>query len=120
MRVCIAYRELKKPSRVYQLAIDTRLVRSTPAWNPQILRFEFTAEESNFKRDLGTFLDNALPDDWQGPADESRDDHWDLNQKIKQGLADRGWLVMSWPKKYGGSDSSPMMNTIFAEEMAYR
>jgi hypothetical protein len=63
------------------------------------LRFEFTAEESNFKRDLGTFLDNALPDDWQGPADESRDDHWDLNQKIKQGLADRGWLVMSWPKK---------------------
>ena len=120
MRVCIAYRELKKPLRVYQLAIDTRLVRSTPAWNPQILRFEFTAEESNFKRDLGTFLDNALPDDWQGPADESRDDHWDLNQKIKQGLADRGWLVMSWPKKYGGSDSSPMMNTIFAEEMAYR
>ncbi len=27
---------------------------------------------------------------------------------------------MSWPKEYGGTDSSPMMNTIFAEEMAYR
>jgi len=66
------------------------------------------------------FLDEALPDDWHGPADESRDDHWALNQQVKKGLADRGWFVMSWPKKYGGSDASPMMNTIFAEEMAYR
>ena len=61
-----------------------------------------------------------LPADWHGPADESLDDDWKLNQDIKKGLAERGWLVMSWPKEYGGSDSSPMMNTIFAEEMAYR
>jgi len=84
------------------------------------LRFEFTPEESDFKRQLSAFLDDVLPEDWRGPADESRDDHWELNQAIKQGLADRGWLVMSWPKEYGGADSSPMMNTIFAEEMAYR
>jgi len=84
------------------------------------LRFDFTPEEKNFKSQLSSFLDDVLPDDWHGPADESRDDHWDLNQDIKKGLAERGWLVMSWPKEYGGSDSSPMMNTIFAEEMAYR
>ncbi|MBT4126944.1 MAG: acyl-CoA dehydrogenase [Chloroflexi bacterium] len=84
------------------------------------MRFEFTAEESNFKSQLSAFLDDVLPNDWHGPADESRDDHWELNQEIKKGLAERGWLVMSWPKEYGGADSSPMMNTIFAEEMAYR
>ena len=84
------------------------------------MRFDFTPEEKNFKSQLSSFLDDVLPDDWHGPADESRDDHWDLNQDIKKGLAERGWLVMSWPKEYGGSDSSPMMNTIFAEEMAYR
>jgi alkylation response protein AidB-like acyl-CoA dehydrogenase len=84
------------------------------------LRFEFTPEESAFKSQLSSFLDDALPADWHGPADESRDDHWALNEQIKKGLADRGWLVMSWPKEYGGADSSPMMNTIFAEEMAYR
>ena len=84
------------------------------------MRFEFTPEESDFKSQLSLFLDNALPADWHGPADESRDDHWALNEQIKKGLADRGWLVMSWPEEYGGSDSSPMMNTIFAEEMAYR
>jgi 3-oxocholest-4-en-26-oyl-CoA dehydrogenase alpha subunit len=84
------------------------------------LRFEFTPEESAFKSQLSSFLDDALPADWHGPADESRDDHWALNEQIKKGLADRGWLVMSWPEEYGGADSSPMMNTIFAEEMAYR
>tara|TARA_A100001037_G_scaffold44825_2_gene35934 strand:- start:13256 stop:14431 length:1176 start_codon:yes stop_codon:yes gene_type:complete len=84
------------------------------------LRFDFTTEEKEFKNQLSSFLDEALPEDWHGPADESRDDHWALNQQIKRGLAERGWLVMSWPKEYGGADSSPMMNTIFAEEMAYR
>ena len=84
------------------------------------MRFDFTPEESDFRRKLSAFLDDALPADWHGPADESRDDHWALNQQIKKGLADRGWFVMSWPTEYGGADSSPMMNTIFAEEMAYR
>ena len=84
------------------------------------MHFEFTPEESAFKSQLSSFLDDALPADWHGPADESRDDHWALNEQIKKGLAERGWLVMSWPEKYGGADSSPMMNTIFAEEMAYR
>lgn len=84
------------------------------------MHFEFTPEESAFKSQLSLFLDDALPADWHGPADESRDDHWALNEQIKKGLAERGWLVMSWPEKYGGANSSPMMNTIFAEEMAYR
>ena len=84
------------------------------------MRFDFTPEEKDFKRHLSSYLDDVLPTDWHGPADESLDDDWKLNQDIKKGLAERGWLVMSWPKEYGGSDSSPMMNTIFAEEMAYR
>ena len=84
------------------------------------MRFDFTTEEKEFKNQLSSFLDEALPEQWHGPADESRDDHWAINQQIKRGLAERGWLVMSWPKEYGGADSSPMMNTIFAEEMAYR
>ena len=84
------------------------------------MRFDFTPEEKDFKRHLSSYLDDVLPTDWHGPADESLDDDWSLNQDIKKGLAERGWLVMSWPKEYGGSDSSPMMNTIFAEEMAYR
>ena len=74
------------------------------------MRFDFTPEEKDFKRHLSSYLDDVLPTDWHGPADESLDDDWKLNQDIKKGLAERGWLVMSWPKEYGGSDSSPMMN----------
>lgn len=84
------------------------------------MRFEYSAEESEFHSKLSRFLDENLPADWHGPPDESRDDHWQLYQDIRRGLADNGWLVMSWPSEYGGSDASPLMNTVFAEEMAYR
>ena len=57
------------------------------------MRFDFTTEEKEFKNQLSSFLDEALPEDWHGPADESRDDDWELNQQIKKGLAERGWLV---------------------------
>ncbi|MDA1278801.1 MAG: acyl-CoA dehydrogenase family protein [Chloroflexi bacterium] len=84
------------------------------------MRFEFTAEEIEFRRQVSAFLDEVLPDDWGGPAGLSDDQEWKLNQRLRKELVKRGWLVMSWPTEYGGADSSPMMNTIFAEEMAYR
>jgi hypothetical protein len=84
------------------------------------VRFEFTEPERAFHADLNAFLDAELPPDWAGPPDESRDDHWRLTLDIRRKLAERGWLVMSWPREYGGSDSSPMMNVIFSEVMAYR
>ncbi len=84
------------------------------------MRFEFTPEETDFRRQVSAFLDESLPDGWHGPTGESDDDDWAQTQQFRKELVKRGWLVMSWPKEYGGADSSPMMNTIFAEEMAYR
>jgi alkylation response protein AidB-like acyl-CoA dehydrogenase len=84
------------------------------------LRFEFTAEENDFRRQISEFLDDVLPDNWGGSTYMSDDDSWAMDQQFRNELVKRKWLVMSWPKQYGGSDSSPMMNTIFADEMAYR
>lgn len=84
------------------------------------MRFEFTDEENEFRSQVSAFLDDVLPDDWHGLNGESDDDDWATTLRFRQDLVKRGWLVMSWPKEYGGADSSPMMNTIFAEEMAYR
>jgi alkylation response protein AidB-like acyl-CoA dehydrogenase len=84
------------------------------------LRFEFTPEETTFRREINTFLDEVLPADWNESSGKSDDDDWELSQRLRKDLVKRGWLVMSWPKEYGGADSSPMMNTIFAEQMAYR
>ncbi len=83
------------------------------------MQFGFTPDEERFRAELRSYLDDVLPRDWAGPPDESREDHWALTQRVRRGLAERGWLVMSWPREYGGSDASPMMNVIFAEEMAY-
>jgi alkylation response protein AidB-like acyl-CoA dehydrogenase len=84
------------------------------------LRFEFTAEETDFRNKVSAFLDDVLPDNWGGPSGLVDDEGWAMDQRFRKELVKRGWLVMSWPKEYGGADSSPMMNTIFADEMAYR
>ncbi len=83
------------------------------------MRFAFTPEDEQFRSELRSFLADQLPDGWTGPVDESSDDGWALNQKLKKALADHGWLVMHWPEKYGGQDASSLRNIIFAEEMAY-
>ena len=84
------------------------------------MRFEFTADETAFREELNAFLDAELPPDWVGPVDESTDEGWDLNVRMKRALAHKGYLTMAWPAEYGGQDASPFMNLIFAETMAYR
>ena len=82
--------------------------------------FEFTDEEVAFRDELNAFLDEELPEGWVGPVDESDDEGWELNVRMKRALARRGYLTMAWPREYGGQDASPFMNLIFAETMAYR
>ena len=82
--------------------------------------FEFTAAEVAFRAELNAFLDAELPEGWVGPVDESKDDGWELNVRMKRALARKGYLTMAWPRAYGGQDASPFMNLIFAETMAYR
>ena len=82
--------------------------------------FEFTDEEVAFRDELNAFLDAELPEGWVGPVDESDDEGWELNVRMKRALARRGYLTMAWPREYGGQDASPFMNLIFAETMAYR
>lgn len=82
--------------------------------------FEFTDAEVAFRDELNAFLDDELPEGWVGPVDESTDEGWELNVRMKRALAQRGYLTMAWPREYGGQDASPFMNLIFAETMAYR
>ncbi len=80
--------------------------------------FYFTDEEEQFRSELRQFLDDNLPDDWLGqePYD---DDVWGFTLEMRRKLGQKGWLAMSWPKKYGGLEASPGQNVIFAEEMGY-
>ena len=83
------------------------------------MEFKFTADEENFRAELREFLKRELPEGWTGGGDEEGED-WDFELEMRKKLADKGWLTMAWPKEYGGSGATHMMQLIFAEEMAYQ
>jgi alkylation response protein AidB-like acyl-CoA dehydrogenase len=83
------------------------------------MRFKFTSEDEQFRQELRKFLVDNLPQGWTGPPDEADENDWALSLRMKRALAERGWLVMHWPREYGGQAASPMRNILFAEEMAY-
>ena len=82
------------------------------------MEFTFSEEDRKFRSDLTTFLGEQLPDNWWGQEtyDESV---WPFTLEMRKKLGEKGWLAISWPKEYGGSDASPGQSMIYSEEMAY-
>ncbi len=84
--------------------------------------FEFTPDEERFRDELHQLLLSNLPGDWakRGLAEpiDSEERHA-LADVISKQLADRKWLTMAWPEKFGGLDASYLMQYLFNEEMAY-
>ena len=78
---------------------------------------EFTDELRDFQREVRAFIEERLPGNFRekvvrflalGKEDYVR---W---QDI---LAEKGWLVYSWPVEHGGTGWSPVQRYIFEEEM---
>ena len=78
---------------------------------------EFTDELRDFQREVRAVIEERLPADIRTKVERflalGKDDYlrW---QDI---LAERGWLVYSWPVEHGGTGWSPMQGYIFEEEM---
>ena len=78
---------------------------------------EFTDELRDFQQEVRAFIEERLPGDLRTKVERfltlGKDDYlrW---QDI---LAERGWLVYSWPVEHGGTDWSPVQRYIFEEEM---
>ena len=82
------------------------------------MEFTFSEEDRQFRSDLTTFLQDQLPDNWWG--EEAYDESvWPFTLEMRKKLGEKGWLAISWPKEYGGSDASPGQSMIYSEEMAY-
>ena len=81
--------------------------------------FTFTPDQSAFRRDLRTFLKSELPPDWKGADEDGRTDDVEVEQHVRRGLIEKGWLTMAWPREYGGQDASNVKSAVFAEEMTY-
>ena len=77
---------------------------------------EFTDELRDFQQEVRAFIEERLPGDLRTKVEHfltlGKDDYlrW---QDI---LAEKGWLVYSWPVEYGGTGWSPAQSYIFEEE----
>ena len=78
---------------------------------------EFTDELRDFQHEVRAVIEERLPADIRTKVERfltlGKDDYlrW---QDI---LAERGWLVYSWPVEHGGTGWSPVQGYIFEEEM---
>ena len=80
------------------------------------MRYTFTADEEDFRREVRAWLTEQLPDEWNG-GDESTDEGWAFNLEMRKKLANKGWLTLAWPTEYGGQGASFMKQVVFSEEM---
>ena len=83
--------------------------------------FKLGEKEQALIEEIRKFAEEELPSGWVGASladgGESRD--WEFEMSMAKKLAQKGWLVMSWPKEYGGRDASLLEQTVYEIEIAY-
>lgn len=82
--------------------------------------FKLSEQELALKEEIRRFAQAELPADMvrNNLIDgEYRDFEFEIAMSRK--LAQRGWLVMSWPEKYGGRGASLWEQTVYEMEVAY-
>src|SRR5207237_1547755 len=82
----------------------------------------FTPEEQKFAAEVRAFVKANLPADVRDKVKNGKHLGRDDYMSWQQGLGKKGWLVYTWPKKYGGPGFTPAERYIFenicAEEYA--
>jgi alkylation response protein AidB-like acyl-CoA dehydrogenase len=82
--------------------------------------FRLSEKEKTLVEEIANFAKKELPEDFVGAHlidQEFRDFEFEISMSKK--LAQKGWLVMSWPKEYGGQGASLMEQTVYEMEIAY-
>ena len=84
------------------------------------MNFDFSPEELAFQREVEAFLAaNASPDVMDAnPEQLSQTADTPEKRLFMRKLAGRGWLGMSWPKKYGGQEKSGIYDFILTESLS--
>jgi alkylation response protein AidB-like acyl-CoA dehydrogenase len=83
--------------------------------------FGLGQREEALRQDVREFAVREIPDSCivNFLDEESRDEDWTFSLSVSKKLAEKGWLVMAWPGRYGGRDASPLEQIVFAMEAAY-
>ena len=77
---------------------------------------EFTDELRDFQQEVRAFIEERLPGDLRTKVERfltlGKDDY----RRWQDILAEKGWLVYSWPEEHGGTGWSPVQCYLFEEE----
>ncbi len=79
----------------------------------------FTAAEEDFRRELRSWLQGNIPDEWRRPgfwASLGEDESFRLRRDWERDKADAGFAGIEWPQEYGGRGGTPGMKAIYDVE----
>lgn len=82
--------------------------------------FRLGVKEKALIEEIARFAKQELPEDFVGThlIDQEYPD-FEFEISMSKKLAQKGWLVMSWPKEYGGQGASLMEQTVYEMEISY-
>ncbi len=81
---------------------------------------DFTPDQERFRQDVRSFLEREVPPERQAVFGVEGEDQYRFARSMDRKLAERGWLVVSWPEEYGGSGLTQIEHSILGEELGYR
>jgi alkylation response protein AidB-like acyl-CoA dehydrogenase len=82
--------------------------------------FRLGEEELALKEEIRKFAEAELPPDFvRSTVIDGEFPDFEFEMSMSRKLAQRGWLAMSWPEKYGGRDASLFEQTVYEMEIAY-
>jgi alkylation response protein AidB-like acyl-CoA dehydrogenase len=86
--------------------------------------FKLTDEQKALKQEFDDFFREEMkqaPTRASGGAEGlyTSDEGFAFHRYMMKQIADRGWNVMAWPKKYGGREAPVIEQILFSESQAY-
>ena len=77
--------------------------------------FRFTEEQEKLRLEVRKFLEEELPRDKYPKAENQW--QYGISPEFSRKVGQRGWIGITWPKKYGGQEKSYLDRLIVIEEM---
>jgi alkylation response protein AidB-like acyl-CoA dehydrogenase len=96
------------------------VVLSRRAREEAAMDLTYTAAEEEFRRELRTWLEANIPQEWTRPGfweSLDPDESFRLRRDWERDKAAAGFAGIAWPTEYGGRGGTPGMKAIYDEEM---
>jgi alkylation response protein AidB-like acyl-CoA dehydrogenase len=83
------------------------------------MEFGFTAEQEAWRREIQDFLKDTPPEKFPTQSGEDSWGHGAFSYEFVRLLGQKGWISLTWPKKYGGSERPNIDLMMLFEELAW-